>query len=197
MLSLLLSMALAAAPVTEEQTYDRLFQEAPTVDAPAATPDPGPSIPTWLLPVGIFGLAAGFLAYKRFQPVATPTAPVLRVIQRQGIGDRNALVLVEVVEPGGESRRLLIGTGAGAPALLADLGLSEELAANRVMPEKPAANNAMPEKEKIAEKPVEKSEKTEARPRFNIADEILAERAPAPGRSREFSKLLARIGEDN
>ena len=30
----------------------------------------------------------------------------------------------------------------------------------------------------------------------NIAAEILAERSPTPARSREFSKILARIGEE-
>ena len=41
---------------------------------------------------------------------------------RQPLGDRSALVLVEVEDGDGEKRRLLVGTGGQAPTLVADLG---------------------------------------------------------------------------
>lgn len=214
MLALLLSaLALAAPPVSEEQTYERLFNEAPTAESVAAPAEPGAS-PNWTIPLGILLLGGGALLYKRLQtPRAVANQPALRVVQRQGIGDRNALVLVEVVEPGGDTRRLLIGTGAGAPALLADLGLSEEAPANTAM-EAPKAEAKETKGETkgddkkprsaFAEEPEKKprsafSEEAEKKPRLsanNIADEILAERSPSTGRAREFSKILARIGEE-
>lgn len=210
MLALLLSaLALAAPPVSEEQTYERLFNEAPTAESVAAPAEPGAS-PNWAIPLGILLLGGGALLYKRMQaPRAVANQPALRVVQRQGIGDRNALVLVEVVEPGGDTRRLLIGTGAGAPALLADLGLSEEAPANTAMPvEAPKAEaketKGDDKKPRFSEEPEKKprsafSEEPEKKPRLaasNIADEILAERSPSTGRAREFSKILARIGEE-
>ena len=188
MLALLLSLAVAAPAVSENETYDRLFSEAPTAESIAA-PEPVPTMPAWGIPLGLVALAGGLLLYKRLQVPGTPgKVPALRVVQRQALGDRNALILVEVVEPGGDTRRLLIGTGTGAPALLADLGLAEE-----------AANTAMPEKAEKAEKaePEKQPEMPRAEPKkpaFNVADEILAERSPA--RSREFSKMLARIGDE-
>ena len=215
LLSLLLS-ALAAEPTTEAATYDRLFSEAPTaesISAPAA--EPGPSLSSWTLPLGLLGLAAGVLLYKRAQDQkSAPNRPALRLLQRQSLGDRNALVLVEVSEPDGTSRRLLIGTGSGAPVLLSDLGMVEEVPANTAMPEsKPEAKVEPKTEAKLELKPEVKPEsklekKTEIRanepPRFempraappNIADEILAERKPSSSRIREFSKILARIGED-
>lgn len=222
---LLCALGLAAPAVTETQTYDRLFAEAPTAESISAPAEPGPALPAWAIPAGLLGLAGGLLLYKRMQsPGAVANVPALRVVQRQGIGERNALVLVEVAEPGGEIRRLLIGTGAGVPALLADLGMTEEVPANRAMPEAPSLLEAqkprdaykleetdkkprLPEADKkrsvFAEEDTKRprsvfAEEDAKKPRLsaNIADEILAERAPAPGRSREFSKILARIGEE-
>jgi hypothetical protein len=193
---LLCGLSLAAPPVTESATYDRLFQEAPTAES-VATPDPGPSVPGWAVPAGILGLAGALLLYKKVQtPKATASSPALRVVQRQGLGDRNALVLVEVVEPSGDIRRLLIGTGSGAPVLLSDLGLAEDVPANTAMPVDAKGETKV--ESRVAEVPVVSKPPPEpkARPAFNIADEILAERTPAPGRAREFAKILARIGDE-
>lgn len=79
----------------------------------------------------------------------------------------------------------------------------EEAPANRAMPEK---NEAEVKPEKVEPKVEVKAEKVEPKlsrielapaSRNNIANEILAERSPpSANRAREFSKILARIGED-
>lgn len=203
MLALLFcALTQAAPPVSEETTYDRLFAEAPTAESVAAPVEPGPTVSSWAIPLGIFGIAGALLLYKRMQtPGVQNKAPTLRVLQRQAIGDRNALVLVEVLEPGGDLRRLLIGTGSGAPTLLSDLGVTE-VVANSEMPEMKVETKAESKPEPKVEAKAEPAKletkaankpTLEAKP-WNIADEILSERAPA--RSREFSKILARIGEE-
>lgn len=194
MLALLCSWVLAAEPVTEAATYDRLFGDGSTTPVTAAVPEPGMSLPIWLLPLTLAGLVGGFFLWKERQPKQFQPSAALRVVQRQSLGDRNAVVLLEVIEPNGEVHRLLVGTGSGAPTLITDLGLSEAPlpapSPSLVAPELPAANRA----------PVENRSEGRLEGRPNIADEILAERGPKPPSpskpgSNAFSRLLARIGD--
>jgi hypothetical protein len=138
MIAALLLSALAWAE--ETVTYDRLFgpeaapvaASAPVASASAAAAAPGdaladlgeaeaPSIPNWIWPAAIG--AVGLLAASRLrQPARLTAAPAVQVVTRQTIGDKAALVVVEVTDADGDRRRLLVGTGAGAPSLVADLG---------------------------------------------------------------------------
>jgi hypothetical protein len=80
-----------------------------------------PAIPNWIWPAAIG--AVGLLAASRLrQPTRLTAAPTVQVVTRQAIGDKAALVVVEVTDADGDRRRLLVGTGAGAPSLVADLG---------------------------------------------------------------------------
>lgn len=117
--ALLLVATLARAD--DAATYDRLFG-AEAAPAAAASSDELPS--PWRL-VGPVALAAVGLAgawwLKKRAPVVTGARP-MAVVWRQALGDRGTLVLVEVLDADGETRRLLIGTGGGPPSLVADLG---------------------------------------------------------------------------
>lgn len=153
-----------------DPTYDRLFGADPTaVEAPA--PEPGPAIPSWALPAGLLalGLAGAWRLKRDLNPAAAPSP--LRVIARQPAGDRSSLLLVEVPGADGQARRLLVGTGSGAPTLVADLGLLSSAPAP------------------VARAPVDDAEPdplpapTHAFAR-TLADEVLAERA----RPRFFSE---------
>ncbi len=115
--ALLVPLALADEPAT----YERLFG-----DPPAATTETVP--PAEPAPWGMVGAVAlagvGLLALWRLRksgPHGAAGRP-LEILGRYPLGDRNALVLVEVVDGDGERRRLLIGTGTGAPTLVSDLG---------------------------------------------------------------------------
>jgi len=46
----------------------------------------------------------------------------MTVVSRTSLGDKSHLIVVDVTGADGERRRLLVGTGTGAPSLVADLG---------------------------------------------------------------------------
>jgi hypothetical protein len=118
-------LLLGLASADEGATYERLFGAADAAPAAAAAPvrpAEGPS--PWGL-AGPAALAAVALAaawkLKR-APVPKGAGRPLDVVWREALGDRGALVLIDVLDADGERRRLLVGTGGGPPALVADLG---------------------------------------------------------------------------
>lgn len=198
MLWLGIGLALAGEPVTEESTYNRLFQEGRSASGENAPIDePGVPLGSWIIPTLMLLGAGGFLLWQR-QKLGTLPQSTLRVLHRQPIGDRTSVVLLEVPDRDGDTRRLLIGTGPGAPVLLADLGFSEapreasvrEATARestpRPEPLRPvAAVEARPVVPKAAPKAPTRAEPARTEPARaptrsasggNIAQEILAER---------------------
>ncbi|MDP2310777.1 MAG: hypothetical protein Q8P18_32465 [Pseudomonadota bacterium] len=143
--ALLLLATLARAD--EAATYDRLFGDEP---APAATVESAELPSPWRLvgpaTLAVVGLAGAWWVKKRAPAVGG--AKPLSVVWRQALGDRGTLVLIEVLDADGETRRLLIGTGGGPPSLVADLGtcLSVEVYADMpaVSPEVAVARPAAP-----------------------------------------------------
>lgn len=153
---------LLAAIAHADPAYDRLFGPAPAeATAEVAATDPAAELPPWLAPVGLVGavLAMGLhLRHRR----APPAPGRLRVVQREPTGERGSLLLVEVLGEDGGRRRLLVGTGAGPPVLVADLG--EEAA-----PEAPTAVPSAGERASFASR---------------LAEEVLAERGLGPAGTR-------------
>ncbi len=123
-LLLLATMAFAEEPVGQ---FDRLFTaEGATVEAAAAEPGAVPA-GGWAWPALLSG--GGLLAAWQLRKRANGAAPVgMRVVQRQSLGDKSSLVLVEVPDAAGGTRRLLLGSANGSLNLLNDLGLVETAA---------------------------------------------------------------------
>jgi hypothetical protein len=123
---LALGSARAQVPVSDgagadssrvDPAYDRLFGDSPEATAPAEEP----GLPLWMFPaaLGFVGLWAG----TRLRPPQDGDAPsAMTVVSRTALGDRSHLIVVDVTGADGERRRLLVGTGTGAPSLVADLG---------------------------------------------------------------------------
>jgi hypothetical protein len=104
-------------PVGDDPAYDRLFGESGV--APAPSEDVG--LPLWMVPaaLGFVGLWAG----TRLRPPQDGDVPsAMTVVSRTSLGDKSHLIVVDVTGADGERRRLLVGTGTGAPSLVADLG---------------------------------------------------------------------------
>jgi flagellar biogenesis protein FliO len=208
-----LSLALGAEPVTEESTYNRLFKETSEQPVPEPVSQPEGVSGSWIIPLSLLALAGGILLWQRLQKAdALKTTGSLTVLQRQAIGDRTSLVLVEVTEPEGDKRRLLLGTGPGAPVLIADLGYAES--APPVFEQAPEVRPST--RPPSPPRPSESVRTRPERPEENIAREILAERGrsrfhkedskdepfreeddydPDPDNPPKSSRLLARIGD--
>lgn len=118
MIALVLLARLAVAE--EPQTYERLFGEEPATAEVATEVAPSP----WkLVGPAALGVACLFLAWRmRAGGTLLGVNKQLEVLSRYPLGDRNTLILLEVLDADGERRRLLVGTGSGAPSLVADLG---------------------------------------------------------------------------
>lgn len=191
MIALVLAATLAwaeapAAPgAPADETYVRLFGAAGAA-TPAATATPAPSAWGFAGPLALLA-AAGVAAWKLKRSVPTVAgARPIDVVGRQALGDRGALVLVDVIDAEGERRRLLVGTGGGPPTLVADLGLA------------PLPTRADARVDARADAPADPP-----RPPRNVADEVLAERRPdlahaeptRPEAARpDFARVAARHG---
>ena len=150
LLSLLAGPVRAEEPTREDATYDRLFgaQAAPQdVTAPPELPS---LVPIWAIPVLLMAAGGGAFLYMRQRSAAVP-AGSMRVLQRQPIGERNAVVLLEYTDTAGEARRYLIGTGAGSPVLLVDLGLEEQAQVEQAQEARTIRSAAAPESAALAD----------------------------------------------
>lgn len=79
----------------------------------------------WSWVMGLLGLGAAgvmVLMRKQLQGKLTQSDQKMEILARQNLGGNAALVLMEVEAQDGETRRLLIGLGDGAPKLVSDLG---------------------------------------------------------------------------
>lgn len=127
-LLLLSSLAFGDAP---EPTFQRLFAdgtEAAAGEIAGASAEPGVPASGWAWPALLSGagLVAAWQLRKRAGLASTDS---MRVIQRQVLGDKTTLVLVEVQDGQGATRRLLVGSANGALNLINDLGVVSVAAA--------------------------------------------------------------------
>ena len=109
--------AAGGSPVRDDPAYDRLFGDPGMESQPVE--DVG--LPLWMVPaaLGFLGLWAG----TRLRPPQDgEPASAMTVVSRTSLGDKSHLIVVDVTGADGERRRLLVGTGTGAPSLVADLG---------------------------------------------------------------------------
>ena len=116
------SEILEAPPAPPPARIEALLAEPePAPKRAARTLDLDEGIPWAFLGVG--GLAVAAMGWMKFRKPSgvTPRSP-LAVVERVSVGGKAELLLIDVVTADGERRRLLIGTGGAAPALVADLG---------------------------------------------------------------------------
>jgi flagellar biogenesis protein FliO len=120
-----LQAAMDAAPAgpSDQAELNRLLGPDPVAAASAAPMGAPSKLPGlwWMLPVvGLLGGANWWLRKKgRFGALRTAEIP-LKIVARQSLGGTNQLLLVEVEDPDGSSRRLLIGTGTDGPRLVSE-----------------------------------------------------------------------------
>ena len=117
MISLALSMsALAQDPIpTDAELEERLLstpEAQQTIRAPTA--------PWWLWPMGLLGVAgvAGMMMRSR---TTNGVPDHISVLSRATLSRNTSLAMIEVSDSDGQTRRMLIGVGGGAPRLVADL----------------------------------------------------------------------------
>lgn len=172
----------AAAPAPAMPADAAAPAAAPASSTASATAPPAggpPEIPGFVAPIVILGAAAMAAVALRRTRVRQAQSE-LRVLHREALGDRSALVLVEVVTGEGELRRLLIGTGGGPPSLVSDLGGGFDPPAVASVRAAPPAPDPAPSPDTV--RPLRPSA-------GNIAEEILAER-------RSRGRFLTVAGED-
>ncbi len=170
-LLLLSSLAFGDPP---EPTYQRLFDvdaQAQTIAAPepGALPSSGWAWPALLSAAGLVG------AWQLRKRATTASSAEMRVVQRHGLGDKSALVLVEVQDASGATRRLLLGSSGAGLTLLNDLG---EVAASA--PREQFADVALPSEDdefdvKSAPGPANRADEFQ-----RMLEEVLVERDPEP-----------------
>lgn len=120
-----LQAAMDAAPASpsDQAELNRLLGPDPVAAASAAPMGAPSKLPGlwWMLPViGLLGGTNWWLRKKgRFGALRTAEVP-LKIVARQSLGGTNQLLLVEVEDPDGSSRRLLIGTGTDGPRLVSE-----------------------------------------------------------------------------
>lgn len=172
MIPLLWGVAAAA----DDPTYDRLFGADTTAEV--APVEAGPTVPSWIWPLSLLGV--GLVAATRLRRSALDAkVGAMRVLDRQVLGDRSTLLVVEVQDSSGEKRRLLIGTGSGAPALVAEVGAVGPVK-RPVVEAAPADPDAVIEPELVLDPELEEPELGDDEDpspfAVNLAEEILAER---------------------
>ena len=120
--ALLLGLALAAPDHTE-----RLLGDTPSgaeteaiAGLPAGAP-PAPSIGWWSVPATILVLGAAGWVRRRQQGASLTSTAAVKVMGQAAMPHGGSLVVVEVADADGRSRRLLVGTVGGAPRLVAEL----------------------------------------------------------------------------
>jgi len=53
---------------------------------------------------------------------STLESNTMTIVARKALGNHSALIVLDVIDLEGQTRRLLVGTGQGSPALVADIG---------------------------------------------------------------------------
>lgn len=109
-----------AAMAHADPAYDRLFGgEAATAETSPAAELPAGGF-AWPALLAGAGIAAAWQLRKKALGGGTQSG--MRVVQRQVVGDKNTLLLVEVDDGTGGQRRLLLGSSQAGLALVQDLG---------------------------------------------------------------------------
>jgi len=123
----------------QQAEFDRLFGPTPgPLQVDALTPDRLPDFPLWMAPVVVLAGVGLYLLRGRLSKIVSAKVPI-QVVGRAPLGPGSSVVILEVVDGDGGTRRLLVGmTGSASPNLLADIS------ATPALPELPAEAPAAP-----------------------------------------------------
>lgn len=110
----------------QDAALDELLGPAPETPASAASVPLAPQAPAipWWLGLGAVGLVIAWWSRGKLGLQQLQQPAQLRVVGRTALGGRAGLTVVEVRIAEGGWRRLVVGTGDGAPSLVADLGIT-------------------------------------------------------------------------
>ena len=113
--------ATEAAVPTQAQGTPILWDE-PSETATATAPDSSP-LGLLLMPLGLAALGGALLLRNKLLGTSgTVDTATMTVVARKALGNHSALIVLDVIDLEGQTRRLLVGTGQGSPALVADIG---------------------------------------------------------------------------
>lgn len=117
MLSLALTMSALAQDTmpSDAELEQRLLA---TTDTPTIVQ--APSAPWWLWPMGLLG-AAGVAGVMMRSRKTSGIPGHISVLSRATLSRSASLAMIEVTDADGQTRRMLIGVGGGAPRLVSDL----------------------------------------------------------------------------
>ncbi|MEQ1565322.1 MAG: flagellar biosynthetic protein FliO [Myxococcota bacterium] len=147
-----------------------------------------------LWPLAIAGAGAA-LVYAATRRKAAGGSDLLRVVGKTPVGtNHSGLVLVDVRDPGGHRRRLLIGTaGSGVPNLVADLGEDDGIDTETPAPQRVAQPAPTLTAPIVAPKPAQQPRRPAGRPTVQLDRE---EDPPSMRRNRQLTPTPVEQEED-
>lgn len=106
---------------TDEELNARLLGTGSEVGVTAAPPVATQRRSWWMWPMGLLGMLgmAGLVFQKR--PWEAGDTDDVLVLSRTAVTRTSSLAVIEVTDVNGDTRRMLVGLGGGAPSLVADL----------------------------------------------------------------------------
>jgi len=112
----------------QQAEFDRLFGPTPgPLQVDALAPDRLPDFPLWMAPLVVLAGVGLYLLRGRLSKIVSAKVPI-QVVGRAPLGPGSSVVILEVVDGDGGTRRLLVGmTGSASPNLLADLSATPAL----------------------------------------------------------------------
>jgi len=116
-----LTLATGAMAEPQDALHDRLLGPMPDMSAVVTEMPERPDLPWWPVPAMLLGLGLLWGVRRRLDQKAQEPGHV-RVLGRAVVDRTNSLVLIEVQDAEGRTRRLMVGSGGGSPRLVADLG---------------------------------------------------------------------------
>lgn len=118
--------------------YDRLFAEQESATAEPEVAHSAPAVPPWLWIAGLAGLGGLYWVRQRKRQTQ-PKQGQVEVLGHTRMGTKSRLTVIRVPGEDGRMRRLLVSTGEGTPALVADLGSEADAETELALPTAPTA----------------------------------------------------------
>lgn len=117
----------AAQDSSDDAVAERLLGQPAAAQQSAVG---GSGSPWWIWPLGLLGVAgAAGMAYQNRRSSDGISSDVI-VLSRTAVSRTSSLAVIEVSDASGQTRRMLVGIGGGAPSMVADLSPSGDTSAS-------------------------------------------------------------------